>query len=83
MAKFLSVADMLQIVLADSSQICHRAVVHICSICQFGKGCKHFKDVLESECEKLKSQDGEFELMREELGGTSRTLKLILIPSSG
>ena len=46
-AKFLSVADMLQIVLADSSQICHRAVVHICSICQFDKGCKHFKDVLE------------------------------------
>ena len=32
MAKFLSVADMSQIVLADSSQICHRAVVHICSI---------------------------------------------------
>ena len=32
MAKFLSVTDMLQIVLADSSQICHRAVVHICSI---------------------------------------------------
>ena len=31
-AKFLSVADLLQIVLTDSSQICHRAVVYICSI---------------------------------------------------
>lgn len=44
---------------------------------------EHFKDVLESEYEKLKSQDGAFELMRAESGGTSRPLKLILMPSNG
>ena len=41
------------------------------------------KHVLESEYEKLKSQDGAFELMRAESGGTSRPLKLILKPSDG
>ena len=44
---------------------------------------EHFKDVLESEYEKIKSQDGAFELMRAESGGTSRPLKLILMPSDG
>ena len=41
------------------------------------------KHVLESEYEKLKSQDGASELMRAESGGTSRPLKLILMPSDG
>lgn len=41
------------------------------------------KGVLESEYEKIKSQDGAFELMRAESGGTSRPLKLILMPSDG
>ena len=41
------------------------------------------KHVLESEYEKLKSQDGAFELMRAESGGNSRPLKLILMPSDG
>ena len=45
MAKFLSVADMSQIVLADSSQICHRAVVHICSI-----SVSLVRDILNSHC---------------------------------
>ena len=44
---------------------------------------EHFKDVLESEYEKIKSQDGAFELMRAESGGTSRPLKLILMPCDG
>ena len=44
---------------------------------------EHMKQVLESEYEKLKSQDGAFELMRAESGGTSRPLKLILMPSDG
>lgn len=44
---------------------------------------EHFKDVFESEYEKLKSQDGAFELMRAESGGTSRPLKLMLMPSNG
>ena len=41
------------------------------------------KGVIESEYEKIKSQDGAFELMRAESGGTSRPLKLILMPSDG
>lgn len=41
---------------------------------------EHFKAVLESEYEKLKSQDGAFEVMRAESGGTSRPLRLILMP---
>ena len=41
------------------------------------------KGVLESEYEKIKSQGGAFELMRAESGGTSRPLKLILMPSDG
>ena len=44
---------------------------------------EHFKDVLESAYGKLKSQDGAFELMRAESGGTSRPLKIILMPSNG
>ena len=44
---------------------------------------EHMKHVLESEYKKLKSQDGAFELMRAESGGTSRPLKLILMPSDG
>ena len=44
---------------------------------------EHLKHVLESEYEKLKSQDVAFELMRAESGGTSRLLKLILKPSGG
>ena len=41
---------------------------------------QHFKDVLEREYDKLKSQDAAFELMRAETGGTSRPLKLFSIP---
>ena len=41
------------------------------------------KGFLVSENEKIKSQDGAFELMRAESGGTSRPLKSILIPSDG
>ena len=44
---------------------------------------QHFKDVLEKEYDKLKSQDEAFELMRAETGGISRPLKLISIPSNG
>ena len=44
---------------------------------------EHLRSVLESEYEKLKSQDGAFEFMRAESGGTSRPLKLILMPSNG
>ena len=44
---------------------------------------EYMKHVLESEYEKLKSQDGAFELMRAESGGNSRPLKLILMPSDG
>ena len=44
---------------------------------------EYMKHVLESEYEKLKSQDGAFELMRAESGGYSRPLKLILMPSDG
>lgn len=44
---------------------------------------EHMKHVLESEYKKLKSQNGAFELMRAESGGTSRPLKLILMPSDG
>ena len=43
---------------------------------------EHFKDVLESAYGKLKSQDGAFELMGAESGGTSRPLKIILMPSN-
>lgn len=44
---------------------------------------EHLKNVLETEYEKLKCQDGAFELMRAESGGTSRPLKLLLMPSDG
>ena len=44
---------------------------------------QHFKDVLEREYDKLRSQDAAFELMRAERGGTSRPLKLFSIPSNG
>ena len=44
---------------------------------------EHFKAVLESEYEKLKSQDGAFEVMQTESGGTSRPLRVILMPSNG
>ena len=44
---------------------------------------EHMKHMLESEYEKLKSQDGAFELVRAESGGTSRPLKLILMSSDG
>ena len=44
---------------------------------------EHMKHVLENEYEKLKSQDGAFELIRVELFGTSGPLKLILMPSDG
>lgn len=41
------------------------------------------KGVLESKYEKIKSQDGAFELMRTESGETSRPHKLILMPRNG
>ena len=41
---------------------------------------EHMKHVLENEYEKLKSQDGAFELNRAESFGTSGPLKLILMP---
>ena len=41
------------------------------------------KHVLENEYEKLKSQDGAFELIRAESFGTSGPLKLILMPNDG
>ena len=44
---------------------------------------EHFKAVLENEYEKLKSQDGALEVMRAESGGTSRPLRVILMPSNG
>ena len=44
---------------------------------------QHFKDVLEREYDKLKSQEAAFELMRAETGGTSRPLRLFSIPSNG
>lgn len=39
--------------------------------------------MLEREYDKLKSQDGAFELIRAEKGGTSTPVKLISIPSNG
>ena len=44
---------------------------------------EHLRTILENEYGKLKSQDGAFELMRAESGGTSRPLKLLLMPSNG
>ena len=40
-------------------------------------------ETLEKEYEKLKSQDGAFELLRAESGGTSRPLRLLSMPSDG
>ena len=43
----------------------------------------HIRETLEKEFTKLKTQDGEFELLRTESGGISRPLKLLSIPSNG
>lgn len=44
---------------------------------------EHLKSTLEKEFEKLKSQDGGFELLRAETGGVARPLKVISMPAEG
>ena len=44
---------------------------------------EHLRQTLEKEFEKLKTQDGAFELMRAESGGISRPLRLLSMPSDG
>ena len=44
---------------------------------------EHFKNTLEKEYEKLKAQEGAFELLRAETGGIGRPLKIIPMPAEG
>ena len=82
-------------VLSGTSENMSPSLQTVCKLKEAGLGRKkitfpdkhgrfsHLKEILEQEFPQLKTQDGAFDLLRAETGGTNRPLKVIPMPAEG